>query len=68
MIDAARQKSAVDHQHFARVLRETEVDQRIDDLITSAAKSRELREVAASYTGNWRDIGRFKGPTLRALA
>ncbi|MET0698616.1 MAG: hypothetical protein ABWY93_03035 [Mycobacterium sp.] len=32
------------------------IDQRIDDLIASTAKSRELREVAASYTGNWRDI------------
>jgi hypothetical protein len=32
------------------------IDQRIDDLIASTEKSRELREVAASYTGNWRDI------------
>src|SRR6185436_11898713 len=32
------------------------IDQRIDDLIASTEKSRELREVAASYEGNWRDI------------
>jgi hypothetical protein len=32
------------------------IDERIDDLIASATKSRELREVAASYEGNWRDI------------
>jgi hypothetical protein len=32
------------------------IDQRIDDLIMSSEKSRELREIAASYKGNWRDI------------
>lgn len=32
------------------------IDQRIDDLIASGEKSRELREIAASYKGNWRDI------------
>lgn len=32
------------------------IDERVDDLIASTARSRELREVAASYTGNWRDI------------
>jgi ABC-type antimicrobial peptide transport system permease subunit len=32
------------------------IDQRIDDLIASSEKSRELRDVAASYKGNWRDI------------
>ncbi len=32
------------------------IDQRIDDLIMSAEKGRELREIAASYKGNWRDI------------
>jgi hypothetical protein len=32
------------------------IDQRIDDLILSSEKSRELREAAASYRGNWRDI------------
>jgi hypothetical protein len=32
------------------------IDQRIDDLIASSEKSRELREIAASYKGNWRDI------------
>jgi hypothetical protein len=32
------------------------IDERIDDLIASTEKSRALREVAASYKGNWRDI------------
>src|SRR3954449_1888519 len=32
------------------------IDQRIDDLITTTERSRELREAAASYGGNWRDI------------
>lgn len=32
------------------------IDQRIDDLIAAAEKSRELRLAAASYTGNWRDV------------
>lgn len=32
------------------------IDQRIDDLIESADKGKELRELAASYRGNWRDI------------
>jgi ABC-type antimicrobial peptide transport system permease subunit len=32
------------------------IDQRIDDLITTTERSRALREAAASYRGNWRDI------------
>jgi hypothetical protein len=32
------------------------IDERIADLITATEKSRELREIAASYKGNWRDI------------
>jgi hypothetical protein len=32
------------------------IDERIADLIGSTEKTRELREVAASYKGNWRDI------------
>ena len=32
------------------------IDERIADLIAATEKSRELREVAASYKGNWRDI------------
>jgi hypothetical protein len=32
------------------------IDLRIDDIVASVDKSREIREVAASYTGNWRDI------------
>jgi hypothetical protein len=32
------------------------IDQRIGDLIITTERSRELREAAASYRGNWRDI------------
>jgi len=32
------------------------IDQRIDDLISTTERSRELRLAAVSYTGNWRDI------------
>ncbi|MGV0799716.1 hypothetical protein ABQF26_22270, partial [Mycolicibacterium elephantis] len=32
------------------------IDQRIDDLVSAGERSRELREAALSYTGNWRDI------------
>jgi hypothetical protein len=32
------------------------INQRIDDLVLANEKSRQLREVASSYQGNWRDI------------
>ena len=32
------------------------IDQRIDDLITTTERGRELRLAAMSYRGNWRDI------------
>lgn len=32
------------------------IDNRIDELITAGERSRELREAAMSYGGNWRDI------------
>ena len=32
------------------------IDRRIEDVIVSTEKSRELLDVAASYKGNWRDI------------
>lgn len=35
------------------------IDQRIDELITAGERTRELREVAMSYRGNWRDIVLF---------
>jgi hypothetical protein len=35
------------------------IDQRIDDLITTTERSRELRLAAASYEGDWRDIVLF---------
>jgi ABC-type antimicrobial peptide transport system permease subunit len=35
------------------------IDMRIDDLITAGDRSRALREAAASYRGNWRDVVLF---------
>jgi hypothetical protein len=32
------------------------IDERINELIAATEKSRELRQLAASYQGNWRDI------------
>jgi hypothetical protein len=32
------------------------IDLRIDDIVASVDKNRSMREVAMSYTGNWRDI------------
>ncbi|MGV0742274.1 hypothetical protein [Mycolicibacterium sp. XJ870] len=32
------------------------IDERIDELITAGERSREIREAALSYRGNWRDI------------
>lgn len=32
------------------------IDQRIEDLITTTERSRELRMAAVSYEGNWRDV------------
>ncbi|WP_026256191.1 hypothetical protein [Mycobacterium sp. 155] len=32
------------------------IDQRIGELITAGDRSREIREAAMSYRGNWRDI------------
>ncbi len=32
------------------------IDMRVDDLIAAVEKNRQLRELAASYQGNWRDI------------
>jgi hypothetical protein len=34
---------------------EASINRRISDLIVSTEKSRELREAASSYKGNWRD-------------
>lgn len=39
-----------------RAALEQSIDARIADLIATTDKSRQLREVAASYRGNWRDI------------
>jgi ABC-type antimicrobial peptide transport system permease subunit len=35
---------------------ETTIDQRIDDLVSSTERTREMRLAALSYRGNWRDI------------
>ena len=32
------------------------IDERINDLIAATERSREIRQLAASYRGNWRDI------------
>jgi ABC-type antimicrobial peptide transport system permease subunit len=32
------------------------IDERINDLIEATEKNREIRQLAASYQGNWRDI------------
>jgi ABC-type antimicrobial peptide transport system permease subunit len=32
------------------------IDTRIDDIVAAVEKNREIRAIAASYTGNWRDI------------
>lgn len=40
------------------------IDQRIDDLITSTERGRELRLAAMSYKGNWRDIVVFVAAIL----
>jgi hypothetical protein len=32
------------------------IDERIDDLIAASERTREIRQMAASYQGNWRDI------------
>jgi hypothetical protein len=43
------------------------IDERIADLIVSNEKTRQLREVAASYKGNWRDIVVFVCAVLFTL-
>lgn len=45
-----------EEQTELRAALQRSIDERIHDLIISTEKSRELREVAASYKGDWRDI------------
>ncbi|HEY7054223.1 MAG TPA: hypothetical protein VH496_19120 [Mycobacterium sp.] len=40
------------------------IDQRIDDLVAASDRSRELRSLASSYEGNWRDIVLFLSAVL----
>ncbi len=39
-----------------RAALERSIDARIADLVATSDKSRQLREIAAGYRGNWRDI------------
>lgn len=32
------------------------IDMRIDDIVAAVEKNREIRQLAASYSGNWRDV------------
>ncbi|MCF6387919.1 hypothetical protein L2K20_13140 [Mycobacterium sp. MBM] len=43
------------------------IDLRIDDIVAAVDKNREIREMAASYTGNWRDIVVFVCTVLFAI-
>ncbi|MDX1874936.1 hypothetical protein SBI67_22680 [Mycolicibacterium sp. 120266] len=43
-------------QHERRAALQKSIDTRIDDIVAAVDKNREIRALAASYTGNWRDI------------
>lgn len=43
------------------------IDLRIDDIVAAVEKNRQIREMAASYTGNWRDIVVFVCTVLFAI-
>lgn len=43
------------------------IDARIDDIVASVDKNREIRTLAASYSGNWRDIVVFVCTVLFAI-
>ncbi|MGN7779153.1 hypothetical protein ACTJJE_06490 [Mycolicibacterium sp. 22603] len=43
------------------------IDIRIDDIVGAVEKQRELRQLAASYEGNWRDIVVFVCTVLFAI-
>jgi ABC-type antimicrobial peptide transport system permease subunit len=45
-----------DDQPERRAALQRVIDARIDDIVASVDKSRQIREIAASYSGNWRDI------------
>jgi hypothetical protein len=47
-----------------RAALQNSIDQRIDDLVEANKRSRQLREVASSYQGNWRDIVLFVAALL----
>jgi hypothetical protein len=43
------------------------IDERIDDLINAADRSRSVREAASAYKGNWRDVVLFLCVVLFAV-
>jgi ABC-type antimicrobial peptide transport system permease subunit len=43
------------------------IDMRIDDLVSAVDKNREIRELATSYQGNWRDVVVFICTILFAI-
>jgi hypothetical protein len=45
-----------DDQPELKARLQASIDQRIDDLITTSERGRELRLAAMSYRGNWRDV------------
>ncbi|MGV0834774.1 hypothetical protein [Mycolicibacterium thermoresistibile] len=56
-LDLLERIPADDVERRARL--QASINQRIDDLVETTARSRALREAAASYGGNWRDIVLF---------
>ena len=45
-----------DNQPELKARLKASIDERINDLIAATEKTREIRQMAASYQGNWRDI------------
>ena len=43
------------------------IDTRIDDIVAAVARGRDLRAVASSYQGNWRDVMVFVCAVLFAI-
>jgi ABC-type antimicrobial peptide transport system permease subunit len=49
-------KMIPEEESLRRAALQRTINQRIDDLVEANQKSRELREAASSYQGNWRDF------------
>ncbi len=56
-----------DDQAERRAALQESIDQRVDDLVAANKRSRQLREAAGSYEGNWRDIVLFISALLFTL-